>query len=216
MVATTNPSPSARRRLPRFDGLERALHWVNATLFLVLMATAATLYLGPLATIVGRRELMRTIHVWCGVALPVPFLVALVAGRRGQLRDDFRRLNRWIADDRRWLRTLGRDPSISLGKFHPGQKINAAFTAGAIPVMLMTGSIMRWYHPFALSWRTGATFVHDWVAIGIYLFVTGHIVKALSDRHAMRGMLTGEVDARWAKRHRPRWHAELTAPDTDT
>lgn len=32
-----------------------------------------------------------------------------------------------------------------MGKFHPGQKLNAAFTPGAIVVMLTTGSIMHWF-----------------------------------------------------------------------
>ena len=34
--------------LLRFDGVERAVHWVNATLFLVLVVTGAALYLEPL------------------------------------------------------------------------------------------------------------------------------------------------------------------------
>lgn len=196
--------------LARFDVAERTLHWVNATLFAVVMATAAALYVGPISGLIGRRELVRTIHVYTGLALPIPFLIALAPRVSRQLREDVRRLNRWMADDRRWLRSFGRDPFLRLGKFHPGQKLNGAVTVGAIPVMVLTGSIMRWFSPFPLSWRTGATFVHDWVAFTLFVFITGHVVKAVSDGEAMRGMFRGRVGARWAARHHPRWYEEQT------
>ena len=62
--------------------------------------------MGPLSAAVGRRELVRHVHVWCGLALPIPLLVT-VAGRWGAaFRADIGRLNRWSADDRRWMRSL--------------------------------------------------------------------------------------------------------------
>lgn len=154
-------SPSRSRRA-RFDRTERWLHWANAALFLILLATAAALYLDPVSRTIGRRELMKQVHVYAGLLLPVPFLAAFTVGRTQRLVDDFRRLDRWGAD-----RTFNR-----------GQQVNAAVIVGAVPVMLLTGSIMRWFSPFPLSWRTGATFVHDWVAVVVFVFVAGHIVKA--------------------------------------
>jgi formate dehydrogenase gamma subunit len=208
MAATTSPSDA--ERLVRFDGVERALHWVNAALFLVLMATAAILYVGPLSAAVGRRELVRHVHVWSGLALPVPLLLT-VAGRWGKgLRADIGRLNRWSADDRRWLRSVGRDPFVQLGKFNPGQKLNAAFTAGAIVVMLGTGAIMNWFDPFPVDWRTGATFVHDWLAVAIFVVVVGHIGTAFADPDALGAMVRGSVATRWARQRRPRWYEETS------
>jgi formate dehydrogenase subunit gamma len=97
---------------------------------------------------------VKTIHVYAGLLLPFPLVVGVVGGRFGRrLRADLGRLNRWIADDaawfraRQWRRSASRAGGIELGKFNPGQKLNAAFTAGAIIVMLATGSIMRWYKP---------------------------------------------------------------------
>ncbi|MDP9403615.1 MAG: cytochrome b/b6 domain-containing protein [Actinomycetota bacterium] len=217
MAATTRRSsegaafPSGPAgRLPRFDLNERVLHWVNAVLFLVLMATAAVLYVGPLSSVVGRRVLVRDIHVWTGLFLPVPYLVARIGPWSAGLRDDVRRLARFDPHDRRFVRTVGRDPTARLGKFHPGQKLNAAFTAGSIPVLLATGVVMRWFDPFPLTWRTGATFVHDWVALGLYVTVAVHIIKATSDGQAMSGMWGGTVSDGWARRRHPRWHEELT------
>ncbi|HVM02202.1 MAG TPA: cytochrome b/b6 domain-containing protein [Acidimicrobiales bacterium] len=214
MVAATSPSGSGPPptgpggRLPRFDGAERFLHWATAALFLVLLATAAALYLAPLSAAVGRRPLVRDAHVAAGILLPVPWLVARGVMGNAALRADVRRLARWDAGDGRWLRSLGRDPFVRLGKFHPLQKLNAAFTAGAIGVMLATGVVMRWFEPFPLAWRTGATFVHDWLALAVAVVVALHVGKAMSDRQALSGMVRGSVSARWARRRHPRWHDE--------
>ena len=67
-------------RIVRFDDGERLLHWVVALLVLVLATTGAILYFDFLSTKVGRRELLRTVHLWSGLALPVPVL-AVLAGR---------------------------------------------------------------------------------------------------------------------------------------
>jgi formate dehydrogenase subunit gamma len=189
---------------------------VNAALFLTVMTTAAVLYVGPLSAAFGRRELVRQVHVWCGIALPIPLLVTL-AGKWGKgFRADVRRLNRWTSDDRRWFRSFGRDPYVELGKFNPGQKLNASFIAGVIVVMLGTGSIMNWFHYFPVDWRTGATFVHDWIAIALFVVVVGHIGMALADPDSLSSMLRGTVDAKWARQRRPRWYAEETRTGDET
>lgn len=208
MAATTSPS-ELPARIARFDRVERIAHWTNAVLFGVAMATAAALYIDPISAAVGRRELVKDMHVLAGLALPVPLLAAAV-GRWGRnFRLDLARLNRWTADDVRWLRSWSRDPLVRAGKFNPGQKLNAAFTGGAIVLLLATGAIMKWFGPFPLSWRTGATFVHDWIAFLLFITIAGHIVYALRDRDAMRAMWRGWIPSTWAERRAPRWHEEL-------
>ncbi len=108
----------------------------------------------------------------------MPFPLLLPRGARPPFRADVRRLNRWTAADWKWIR---RRPHSLPGKFNAGQKLNSAFVAGSIPVMLATGAIMKWFGPFPLSWRTGSTFVHDLVAIALFIAIVGHIVKALSE-----------------------------------
>jgi formate dehydrogenase subunit gamma len=216
MAATTRPPDRARRdgaSLRRFDWVERALHWVNATLFITLVLTGAALYLEPVGAVVGRRALVQNIHVYAGVALPVPLVAALLGPWGRALRADLRRFNRWTKDDREWLRaSIRRGPLrdhrlslIEVGKFNAGQKLNAAWTAGGGLVMLGTGCIMRWYHPWPLTWRTGATFVHDWLALGMGLVIIGHIGIALRDPEALRAMWTGRISRKWAARHAGAW-----------
>jgi formate dehydrogenase subunit gamma len=204
--------PDRDAPLLRFDRVERVLHWVNALAFGTLMLTGATLYAGPLSGSIGHRELVRTIHVTCGLLLPVPVLLAVI-GRHGRgLRTDLRRLNRWAPGEARWFRRHTRT-EVRLGKFNPGQKLNAAFVAAAGVVMLATGSIMHWFDAFPIDWRTGATFVHDWFAIGLWLVVLGHITLALRDPETLHGMWWGTVSAGWARRHAPRWYREMRAED---
>ena len=192
----------------RFDRVERAVHWVNASLFGILMLTGAALYAGPISAFVGNREVVRTLHVWSGLLLPVPLLLG-VLGRRGKrLRSDLGRLNRWTRDDARWFRRRHRR-EVALGKFNPGQKLNAAFIAGSAVVMIGTGAIMKWFSLFPLDWRTGATFAHDWFALGIWIAVLGHIAFALRDGDALESMINGEVPARWARKKAPLWYEEL-------
>jgi len=125
------------------------------------------------------------------------------------VRRDVRRLSRWSVDDRRWLTSLGRSGKTRMGKFNAGQKLNAIFVAGCIPVMLATGIIMRWFDPFPLAWRTGATFVHDWFALALLVVIFGHIGKALAEPISMHAMAKGTVPARHAERQHPRWWSEL-------
>jgi len=209
--ALTNPTDE----LPRFTRAARALHWATAAAILTCALTGLVLYVGPLSTLVGRRNLVKDVHVIAGLAMPVPLVLAYLGRWRAGVRADVRHLARWSAADRRWLRTWGRDAGELVGKFNAGQKANAAFIAGMIPVTLATGSIMRWFDPFPVSWRTGATFVHDWTAIATWLIVAGHIAYALSDAGSLRGMVTGRVTRRWANDHHPLWAPEAEADAGD-
>ncbi|HUV10318.1 MAG TPA: cytochrome b/b6 domain-containing protein [Acidimicrobiia bacterium] len=211
-MTTGTTSASVEPDLVRFDRTERVVHWITASLFLVLMLTGAALYAGPLSTVIGRRVFVRDLHVIAGVALPLPLLFGLVGRWGAALRNDLGRLNRWSRDDRVWMRQRTRHRA-RLGKFNPGQKLNATFLGAAIVLMLGSGAIMKWFDPFPLGWRTGATFVHDWTALGIWLAIGGHILFALRDPDALGAMRHGTISARWARRERPRWFEEDAAPD---
>ena len=206
-------SSSEHGLVERFDPVTRAVHWINATLVLTLVATGSIMYIGSLQELVGRRVLVRTIHVYCGLGLVVPFAAGLVGPWGTALRRDFKRLGRFLADDWRWFdRKRRRSGGLRIGKFNAGQKVNAILVAGALPVMLATGAIMRWHDPFPDSVRTGATFVHDWGYLALAALIAGHIFKALADPESLRGMVTGQVTRRWARREHPRWADELEPP----
>jgi formate dehydrogenase subunit gamma len=209
MPPSADPAPSL---LHRFSRAERAVHWLTAALAAVCIATAAILYNGPLAIVAGHRHLIELIHVYSGFALPAPMLLGIASAA---YRADLGRLNRFTAADWRWLRSRKRrDGSIPVGKFNAGQKLNAALSAGAILALFGTGIAMYFPHLARLSWRTGATFVHDWFALALGLLVLGHLYYAIRDPEARRGMRGGYVSAAWARAEHSQWAAEVAPGST--
>ena len=63
-----------------------------------------------------------------------------------------------------------------------------------------------------LTWRTGSTFVHDWLALAIGTLVVGHVYLAVQDPEARRGLRTGRVGRTWARREHPLWERENRPP----
>ncbi|GAA1960619.1 formate dehydrogenase subunit gamma [Nocardioides panacihumi] len=203
----TGVPTEAGRTIDRFSRSSRWVHWLTATLMTSCILTAAVLYNGSLAVIVGHRYLVEQIHVYSGIALPVP----MIAGALSRAyRDDTRRLNRFTHRDWAWLRSrTRRDGTIEVGKFNAGQKLNAALSAGSIGTLLISGLAMYLTNLAPLSWRSGATFVHDWFALAVGLLVVGHVWMATRDPWAMTGMRTGRVPLSWARREHAAWAREV-------
>lgn len=210
---TRRPDRGADGGLRRFTRTESWVHRSVAWLMGVCVATAACLYVPQLAEIVGRRRLVVTLHEYSGIAVPVPVLLGLVSRA---FRADAGRLGRFLPHDWRWLRTAlrhrRRDPGLA-GKFNAGQKLYAAFTVGAVLLMTGTGLLMWFPRLTPLMWRTGSTFVHDWLALAFAAAVTGHIWFALLDREARRGMRTGYVPRWWAREEHPLWRVGQRTED---
>jgi formate dehydrogenase subunit gamma len=195
----------------RFSTAERWVHRAIAVLTLTCMATGLALYEGPVSTIVGHRWFVELVHLGAGLALPVPLLLGLASAA---FRADLRSLDRFSADDRRWLRPRGiQRADVPVGKFNAGQKLNSALSTAAIWVLLGTGTLMYFTHLVRLSWRTGATFVHDWSALSLGVLVVGHVYRAAADPEARRGMRTGWVSLDWARYHHSVWAEDAAEPE---
>jgi formate dehydrogenase subunit gamma len=186
------------------------VHATTGALTLVCILSAAVLYNGSLSILVGNRHTVSTVHVWSGLAMPLPLLLGLVSAA---YRSDLRALNRFTVHDWRWLGSRQRrEGRIPIGKFNAGQKLNAALSGGALAVLLLTGSVMHFTDWTPLAWRSGATFTHDWFALGLGLLVIGHTAYAVRDRVALRGMATGSVPLAWARREHGAWADEIAGP----
>ncbi|MGP4045954.1 cytochrome b/b6 domain-containing protein [Streptomyces sp. 2A115] len=201
---TTRPEHDGRVR--RFSTAERMVHRATGYLMLLCLVSAACLYLGPLAQLVGRRHLMVTVHEWSGISLPLPFLLGLLSPA---FRADLRRLNRFAVYDRQWLRAVRRrrtsPEARPAGKFNAGQKLYAGWIAGAVLVMMFTGLLMWFMGLLPVISRTSAIFIHDIVAWAITFVVLGHMRKAFEDPEARLGLRTGYVSRSWAQRYHSRW-----------
>jgi formate dehydrogenase subunit gamma len=192
------------RYVQRFSRTERAVHWAHATAFLVLLGSGLVLYLPSLAAEVGRRPLVKDVHLFTALAWAIALATVIVLGDRRGLRATARELDVFDADDRRWL--LGR--RARQGRFNAGQKLNAALTA-AFAVLLAVSGVLLWLGERDTRFRFDSTIVlHDVVAYLSVALVAGHLYLAVihpTTRHALRGITVGTVREDWAREHHAKW-----------
>ncbi len=75
------------RYVQRFTLTERLLHWVHASAFFVLLGSGLVMYIPALATIVGRRPLIKDVHFYTGISwLLALAAIALLGNRRAVIR----------------------------------------------------------------------------------------------------------------------------------
>ena len=193
--------------IERFSATERAVHWVHATAFLVLLATGLVLYIPAFSIAVGRRPLLKDIHVYTAVAWIVGLVLVVLLGDRRRLRATMRELETFDADDMLWLRRYPRPQ----GRFNAGQKVNAALTAAFAVLFAVSGSLL-WLGERDHRFQLGSTILlHDWLTLISLVLLVGHLYLALiypATRHALRGMTVGTVRRDWAERHHPKWVRE--------
>jgi formate dehydrogenase subunit gamma len=175
----------------RFSRTERTLHWVNAAGFLLLLATGLILYLPRLSTVVGRRPLIKDVHLWGGIGWIAALAIVVVLGdRRGLLR---------TARDLEVLR-----PS----RLNVGQKVNALLNA-AFALLFLVSGLLLWFGERNTTFRfTSTVLLHDILMYAAVTLLVGHLYLALihpATRHSLRGITRGTVREDWAERHYPRW-----------
>ena len=201
-----------REFVERFSATERAVHWVHATAFLVLLATGLALYIPALSVAVGRRPLLKDIHVYTALAWLAALALVILAGDRRRLLADAREIDVFDDDDLGWLRRRG-NPQ---GRFNAGQKLNVIVTAALAFLFTLTGFFL-WYgernHAFRLQ---NALVVHDWLMYISFFLVLGHLYLSLvnpSTRHSLSGITRGWVRQDWALEHHAKWAAEASRED---
>jgi formate dehydrogenase subunit gamma len=180
----------------RWSRTERAVHWVHATAFCVLLASGLCLYLPSLAELLGRRPLLKHIHLYTALAWAVALVVIFVLGDRRALLRTAREV-----DD---LRTDGR--------LNIGQKLNVIVVAAFAILFAVTGFDL-WYGERDTRFRfANALLIHDWLMYLSFFIFVGHLYFALilpSTRHSLSGMTRGWVRRDWAERQHPDWVASL-------
>lgn len=203
---------SSEAMLRRFSTAERWTHRLIALDVTLLIVTAAFLYIPDISALVGNRYFFKISHVILGFALPIPIIIAFFFLA---FRLDVRRLNRFTKVDRKWLRPGNRQRrELEVGKFNAGQKLNSAFQFGAIIVMLVTGAMLWFNGLFSVDIRTGATFVHDWLALIVTVVVVGHVYMAMRDPYARQGLRTGFVPREWAEREHRGWARAMSGEES--
>lgn len=221
--------PATGGSLPRFSTPTRAFHWVHAVPFLFLLISGLVILIVPevKALHVGGHRLVPFLHVLVGIGFiaGVPLLYVGIRDRRA-LHDDLRLAFTPERGDGAWARyavyaLLGarlRQPPV--GKFNLGQKLSSVFWTACTLGLMATGAVL------AVNYFTrrvvGADLVervftwHDLLMIVSLPVLAAHLYLALVNpgtRPSLRGMVTGRVDAAWARLHHSRWAAAVEAPE---
>lgn len=202
------------RYVSRFTRTERAIHWVHAIAFFILLGTGLALYLPALSEAVSNRPLLKGIHLYTAIAWALALLAVVLLGNRRALKATARELNLFDEDDRRWLAAH----SAPQGRFNAGQKINAAITA-AFALLFVASGFLLWYGERDNDFRWASTILlHDGLTVASLFLVSGHLYLTLiypKTRHSLRGMTLGSVREDWAREHHAKW-GEERPPATHT
>jgi formate dehydrogenase subunit gamma len=193
---------AASDRIERWSRTERAVHWIHAAAFCTLLASGLCLYLPSAAEAVGRRPLLKSIHLWTALVWAVALAAVFVLGDRRALR-----------------RTMREVEFLDSGRLNVGQKLNTIATA-AFAILFAVSGFFLWLgerdHSFRLA---NALLVHDYLMYVSLVLFLGHLWYAVilpSTRHSLNGMTRGWVRRDWASRHHPGWaEAAPTLPGRD-
>lgn len=204
-------APSVRR-LARYGRTERALHWVHATAFCVLLGSGLCMYLPSLSEVVNRRPLLKTIHLYTALAWAIAIVLIVAFGDRKALWRTVREVEYFDGDDGRWL--LGRH--ARQGRLNAGQKLNTIVTAVFAILFAISGFIL-WYGERDTRFQiSNALLIHDWLMYASLILFVGHLYLSLilpTTRHSLSGITRGWVREDWAARRHAKWVEALTVED---
>jgi len=201
------------RKILRWPGIDRFIHWYTAVLFLILAITGLSLLWGRtlLIPIMGKEAFA----AWANLAKPVHDYLALffTAGLLVMLVKWFHH-NIWKAYDFKWLVSGGG----YLGGGHPPAGFANAGEKLLFYTLIVAGGAMVASGAFLLfpNWGTDregmqfANVIHGASSLICFMFICLHIYLAtIGSEGALEGMISGEVDEQYAKQHHPLWYDEV-------
>ena len=203
------------RMIVRFTSLERFVHWMSATCFVVLAITGLNITFGrqTLLPLIGL-DAFSTWSQWGKYAhnyLSFPFTIGVVLI-----------LLMWIGGnipnkvDVEWFKrgggVVGHDHPHAY-RFNAGQKlIYWIVVLGGGSVAVSGYLLMFPFYGTGIAGMQLAQIVHGVVAVLFVAAMLGHIyIGTIGMEGAFEGMAVGEVDLNWAKQHHDLWLTEEQA-----
>lgn len=210
----------AGRTIKRFNGFERAAHWMTASSFVVLGLSGLNLTFGRflLLPIIGP-EAFTAVSLWGKIAhnyLAFPFTLGIVLLFLVWVKDNIPN-----ARDIAWFKAGGG----LLGHGHPeaarfngGQKMVFWITVLGGALVSISGYILIF--PFVMTDIAGmqlAHIVHGVLSVLMVAAMIAHIyIGSVGMEGAFDAMGSGEVDLNWAKEHHSLWVEQEMAKARDT
>jgi formate dehydrogenase subunit gamma len=203
------------RWVPRFNSLERVVHWTTAVSFVVLALTGLVVIFGRylLIPLMGHgaftplAEASKTLHNYSAL----PFVVGIVLMLVLWIRDNFPE-----RADLEWLRQGGgmfaKDTSFhpETGRFNAGQKLIFWAVVGGGLLLTISGYMLM--APLAFTGVVGmqvAHGIHALLSVLLIAIIIAHIyLGTVGMEGAFDAMGRGEVDENWAREHHRGWYQQ--------
>ncbi|WP_440995795.1 formate dehydrogenase subunit gamma [Arhodomonas sp. SL1] len=199
--------------VPRWKLWERVLHWVVATLFIILAITGLSLLFGRavLIPVLGPEGFA----AWATVAMNLhnyigPFFTLCVAVM----------VLAWVwfnipsREDWGWFKAGGgflKGRTLHAGRFNGGEKVWFWFVALVGGAVCVTGVILDFPNlEQTRSTMQTANIIHAVAAIAWISLFFGHAyIGTVGTEGALEGMTTGYVSREWATQHHDRWYEQV-------
>ena len=203
------------RKVPRFNSLERFVHWLTAVSFVVLGLSGLNITFGKLLLLplIGPDAFSAFSQAakYAHNFMSFPFVVGLLLIPVIWIKDN-------IPDkvDVEWFRQGGgfiKSKHAPARRFNAGEKLVFWGVLGAGAAVSVSGFLLLF--PFYVTNIAGmqiAQVVHSIIAVLFVALILGHIyIGTLGMEGAFEAMGTGEVDFNWAKEHHDLWLQEELA-----
>lgn len=212
--------PRSGRKVERWSGAERVLHWYTAVVFTLLAVTGLSLLLGRtlLIPLTGKEAFA----AWAGVAKVLHdyagplFLAGVVLMALAWMRD-----NVFTRRDWHWFRQGGGligKGHPSAGRFNGGEKVWFWLVVLGGLTVSATGLILD-FPNFDQSRATMqlSNLIHATVSVVLIATAFGHIyIGTVGTEGALEGMVTGAVDETWARQHHDVWYDDVVNGKPDS
>ncbi len=214
-----------RRSIKKHDTAVILLHWFNASIWAVELATGGALLAGPgyqiapgwwrtfMISLFGSPAMVLKVHITAGVLWTAVLAVYGVFGFRKYLMPTVSDYLIPDMDDLVWLKNrtllmLGKRVSLPpQGIYNAGQKLYGLAVYGGTAVIIVTGLVMAFH--LAPSWVVRWAILLHFLAVGAIfsgLFVHVYMGAVLpEERPAFYSMFTGKVPELYAYRHHYKW-----------
>lgn len=216
------------RKVKRWNGFERVVHWVTAITFIILAITGLSMMLGKamLGWTIGGSPIISkaAFAAWTQIAMQSHNLIGPVFCVGILLM-----IVMWVwhnipnATDLKWFAKGGGlfgKAHPSAGRMNGGEKVWFWILATLGVVVCVSGVVMLapmlgWTLPEALSGRGAiqqANILHGLLAVIWTAVALGHIyIGTAGTEGAFEGMSTGYVSEEWARQHHDQWFNKIAA-----
>ena len=215
------------RKVKRWTGFERIVHWVTAISFIILAITGLSMMFGKamLAWTIGGSPVISkaAFASWAQISLSTHNIIGPVFSVGIALM-----IIMWIWfniptwTDLKWFAKGGGlfgDAHPSAGRMNGGEKVWFWILATLGVVVCITGIVMvaplmGWTLPEVLTGRTilqQSNLFHGILAVIWTAVALGHIyIGTAGTEGAIEGMATGYVSEEWAKQHHDLWYEKVS------